>query len=462
MNISELSENYDIATDSTAKLTVEIKAKHRQLWLIQLWTNFLSKTTVRKGIVTLADQCVVSITNFLTGVIIGRACTKEEFGLYMLGLSIVLFAMSLQTSLISTPYMVYSPRLKSRAHDRYTGSTLIHQFGFSVLVVVVLALGGAALSVGFGPSGLAPVVWALVVAITFILAREYARRICFANLKMKNALVLDSCIAFIQIGGLIFLAYLGILSAGRTYLVVGSVCGLAIMGWLIWNHNNFALDSTQIIPDLKRNWSFGKWVFASGLLWALSMNLYPWILAAFHGTASTGVWAACIGVTAIANPILLGMQNLLGPRIAHSYAEGGAIVLRRYVIKAGVLFTLLIAPFCILLLIFGNHLLMLFYGTKYTGNGLVVSILAFNLLVSAVAFSFSRALFAMERADVDFYVNFMTLFVLLTLGLWLVKAFGPLGVACSLLAGNTAASTVRYILFSRLVRSVTIKEIGNE
>ena len=421
---------------------------------------FLPKIIRHKSIATLADQGVASATNFLTGVIIGRACAKEEFGLYMLGFSIVLFVMTLQTSLISTPYMVYSPRLIGREHGRYTGSTLIHQLALSALTIFALAVGGVALSFGVGPQGLAPVVWALVVVITFILVREYARRVCFANLQVKTALLLDSCVAVVQVSGLLLLAYLGVLSAGLAYWVVGLACGLAVVGWLIRMRKTFALQLTRAISDLGRNWSFGKWVFASGLRWALSMNLYPWILAAFHGTASTGVWAACFGVAAIGNPLLLGMQNFLGPKIAHSYAEGGTMALRRFVIKASGFFSLVIAPFCVLLLVFGGSLIVILYGDKYTGNGLVVSILALNLLVSAMAFCFSRALFAMERADVDFAVNFVALFILLTLGFWLVKAFGPLGVACGLLSGNTVATAVRYILFSRLVRSVSIQ--GNK
>ena len=450
------NETWDSATDAT-KTVLEgtAPAPLPRSW-IRAGISLLSRHTTRKGVITLADQAVASATNFLTGVIIGRACTKEQFGLYMLGFSIVLFVMSLQTSLISTPYMVYSPRLKGSAHARYTGSVLIHQLGLSILAVIALAVGGVALSFGVGPQGLAPVVWALVVVITFILVREYARRVCFANLRFKTALILDSCVAVVQIGGLLLLAYLGLLSASMTYWIVGLACGIAAVGWLISKRKTFALQLTRAISDFGRNWSFGKWVFASALLWALSMELYPWILAAFHGIASTGVWAACFGVAAIGNPLRFGVQNFLGPKIAHSYAEGGAMGLRRFVFKASVVFSLLITPFCVLLSVFGGSLVVIFYGDKYAGNGLVVSILALNLLVSAMAFSFSRTLFAIERADVDFYVNFMALFVLLVLGLWLVKAFGPLGVACGLLTGNTAATAVRYILFSRLVRSVSM------
>jgi O-antigen/teichoic acid export membrane protein len=416
--------------------------------------------TARKGIAVLADQAVVSGTNFLTGVIIGRACTKEQFGLFMLGFSIVVFVMSLQTSLILMPYMVYSPRLKSGEHARYTGSTLIHQLGLSALAIVALAVGGMVLSLGIGPQGLAQVVWTFVVVITFILLREYIRQISFANLCFRTALVLDSGVSLVQICGLLLLAYLGLVSASMAYWVIGLACSLAAVGWLVWMRKTFALQLTRAISDLVQNLKFGKWIFASGLLGFLSNALYPWILTAFHGIASNGVWAACFGIAAIANPLLLAMQSFLGPKMAHSYAKGGGMGLRRFVFKACAVSLLLMTPFCLLLIVFGGSLVVMLYGDKYAGNGLVVSVLAITFLFLNVAFSFSRALLSMECAHMDFAVNLVALFVLLTLGLWLVKSFGPLGVACSILAGNIASSVVGYILFSRLTRPVSIQ--GNK
>ena len=84
----------------------------------------------------------------------------------------------------------------------------------------------------------------------------------------------------------------------------------------------FAFIFGESIADLKRNWTFGKWVFASGLLWTASTNLYPWLLAFFHGAAAAGTFAACMGVVSASNPVLLGIQNLVGPKIAHEYAQG--------------------------------------------------------------------------------------------------------------------------------------------
>ena len=303
-------------------------------------------------------------------------------------------------------------------------------------------------------------VWALVVVIAFILLRDYARRVCFAQLRMRTALLLDSCVAVGQIGGVALLAYLGVLSASRTYWVIGAACGLAALAWLIRMRTEFTLRISQAILDLRHNWSFGKWVFASGLLWTLSMNLYPWILAAFHGTASAGVWAACLGIIAIGNPLVMGAQNFLGPRIAHSFAEGGLSALRRFAFRASLVFSGLMIPLCMILLIFGGSLMVLLYGAKYAGNGIVVSVLAVNLLVTAAAFTYSRALFAMGRADVDFKVNFAALFVLLAVGIWLVKAWGPLGAAYSLLIANIAASVPRVVICAVLTDSARRRQTG--
>jgi len=230
-------------------------------------------------------------------------------------------------------------------------------------------------------------------------------------------------------------------------VIVGISSFLGSLGWLVYSRKDFIFGIREAISDFWGNWSFGKWVFGSGLLSAVCMNLYPWILTFFHGTGSTGVWAACFGVVALGNPVVLGVQNFLGPRIAHVYAKSGYSVLRKFVYRESVFFVIIIAPLCLVLIFFGGPLVALFYGEKYSGNGLVVTVLAANLLISAVSFSFSRALFVMNRANVDFAVNLIILVVLLTLGVWLVASYGPLGVAFGLLAGSIVSSGIKWGLF---------------
>jgi O-antigen/teichoic acid export membrane protein len=101
----------------------------------------------------------------------------------------------------------------------------------------------------------------------------------------------------------------------------------------------------------------------------------------------------------------------------------------------------------LVLILWGDRFVALLYGKRYAGNGLVVAVLAVNLLVTAVGFSFSRALLAMERARVDFVLNLVALVIMLTLGLWLVRTHGALGAAIGLVGATLATSLVKAGIF---------------
>jgi O-antigen/teichoic acid export membrane protein len=423
-------------------------------------SGWSAATTTRQGVHSLLDQGVVSATNFLTGVIIARACSKDELGLYMLGFSLFLFLVDLQTSLIATPYMIYAPRLQGSARALYMGSTLIHQLVLCFFTMLGLVVGAVVVTHGVGPKGLGQVLWAMVAVVWAIMLREYARRVFFASLKAKQALIFDSCIAIAQISGLILMAHLHLLSASRAYWISGCACGLAFMGWL-WSQRSFyQLRINDAIVGFKKNWTFGRWALGSGFIWTISMNFYPWLLAAFYGTASAGVLAACLGTVALGNPAVLGVQNFLGPKIAHVYALEGATGLRRFVFRASIAFAVPIMLFCVVMMMRGGPVVALLYGHGYLGNGLVVSILTWNLAVTAVASSFSRALFAIERADVDFLVNFIALFMMLALGLWLVRSFGVVGTAIALLIANTATSAAKGFALQILTRESNERQVA--
>jgi O-antigen/teichoic acid export membrane protein len=313
-----------------------------------------------------------------------------------------------------------------------------------------VACGAFAVTHGLGPRGLGPVLWALVLVIALIMLREHARRVSFARLRLKTAFLFDTFIAAGQISGLLVLARFGLLSASRAYWVIGSVCGIGVAGWLWFDRGFYHPRIGESISDFGKNWTLGKWVFASGLVWTVSMNLYPWLLAAFHGVASAGVWAACLGVVSVGNPVLLGIQNLTGPKIAHVYAASGSRALRRLVLKITALVALPMSMLCLVMFIWGGRILEHLYGHQYAGNGFVVAILAVNLLVTAATFTFSRGLFATDRAHSDFLVNFAALFIMITAGLWLVRSFGPIGAAFGLLGANLATTALRAGVFLRL------------
>ncbi len=414
--------------------------------------SLLAGARTNKGLISLGDQMVASATNFLTGIIIARSCSKEEFGLYMLCFSIVVFVLEVQTSLIASPYMVYSSRLEGRRHAAYMGNAFFQQFLLILLLLLVLLAGQALAAYGLGPEGLSRVLPPLILVIWALMLRECIRRISFAGLEMKTAFFVDTTVALVQLGSLLLLVYFNRLTAGTAYYGIGLACSLACAGWFLLKRGSYSFRNSHVKEDFKKNLSFGKWMFASCVLWALGMNLYPWLLAFYHGTGATGVWAACYGVIAIANPLLLGIQNFLGPKIVQSCTADGREGLSRFVKKVTLYYVLIILPLALFLCVFGDRLVVLFYGEKYGGNGPVVAVLALYLLTLAGAFTLSRALLALEQARIYFMANIVPLVVMLTLGLYLVRQMGVIGVALGLLAGAVTTAVMMSVICVRLMK----------
>lgn len=403
--------------------------------------------------VAVVDQLVASTTTFLTGVIVGRGCTQEEFGLFMLGFSIVLVAIDVQTSLISSPYMVFRPRLHGRDERVYLGSTLIHGITLSLAISLLLGVATAVLLLSGGHVPLATATGVLALVISFILFREFARRICFANMQFTSALIIDGGGMAVQLGAMLVLAQHDLLSAAWTFVAIGFAGGITGIQWIVRARREIELRLEEVAGHFKQSWMFGRWITASGVLGTLSSNAYPWILATIQGTAAAGDWAACFGIASIASPALVGAQNFVGPKLSHSFAHGGVTRLRRVVMLLSGSVVLVTLVLTIGFMFFGGKVVALVYGSDYAGNGPVVMLLAVNVGMLAFRFLFSRALFVMEHSRTDFVMNAAGAPILVILGMCLTIFYGIVGAAAGLAAGNFLVAMMKFIAFNWLCRS---------
>ena len=150
-----------------------------------------------KSTIALIDQAITSGANFAAVVVVGRAAGADDLGVYSLGFTLLMLVSAAQESLVSSPYTFYSHRVDGDDRAKLAGSSLVHAMGL-MLIAVVSLVGVAAL---MGRSPLADVLWILAAMTPFLLAREYARKFAFAELRMSAALALDATAAGLQIGG---------------------------------------------------------------------------------------------------------------------------------------------------------------------------------------------------------------------------------------------------------------------
>lgn len=409
------------------------------------------QTLFSRGFLALCDQGVVSLGNFLTGLSVGRLAGKTELGFYALCWTIVSLTVDLSGAITTTPYTVFSPKMQRSDRRRYVGDMLLLHIVISLAVAGTVLFGSAILFPTRSGDKMLPTLMCMGATLTLLNGREFSRRILFADMEIRLALVLDSIFTLMQLAGLVCLWRCDSLKASTVYSLIGIVAFAQMASWLFLYRAKIEIHREWWTAGFK-NWQFSKWVLGSGILFAAASYLYPWLLAAFDGAAATGLWASCAAVVAVGNPVLGGFVNYLGPKLSTLYAHAGVDAMRRYVYFSSAVLAVLLCPFVLTLSIWGGHIVTSLYGPGYSGTSPILLLLALNLLALSFTHPFSRGLFALEAAKADMIVNVAAFAILFTVGVVAVKHYSLIGAAAALLLSTASTAILRVAVFLRVAK----------
>ena len=400
------------------------------------------------ALVCLFNQGIVSVAGFATSVLIGRWAGKPELGLYVIGLSLVLFARGFQQQLVSTPYTIYHHRRSDSLMPAYRGSCMIQQFGFVAITLVYLIIQIVAATAGWVsadviPPEVIPALTALLIFIPAILLREIVRGYCFVHSKNTSVLAIDVAISILQIATLVAFGFCGILSGATAWVAIGISCLLTIGFWYFKSGPPLQFQKERISEDLKLNWTFGKWAVSGQFVGSLPTYLLPWLLLLAAGAEGAGMFGAGLTLVGVANIFNTGMLNYLTPKAAKVYVEEGSAGLRQLMLQMYLLFLVAIGCFIVLLATFGDWIAVRIFTNDYAGLQLILTLLAVAKLFEGFSHTASGGLFAMERIKENFWIDVVLMFVTITAMLLLIRPWGVLGAAWTMLIGSATSAILR-------------------
>ncbi len=438
----------------TAPTNVDTPRGASALWseVTERFSAFFG-STAKKGIWALGDQAIVSGTNFVTTVIVGRYCGLDELGLYALAFGILVLLSVCQQSLILNPYTVFSHRLSGGRLTRYAGSVLI-QHGLFMTVGVVLLL-GAALGTQLlaAESGTVPLIFALAAALPLYSTRDFVRKVLLAELRVRATFVLDFAVAAVQIGGLLALALRDQLSAVSAYAVIALACGVPSVIWFVAARGRFSLRWRSALGALARHWSYGRWVCAAQLTDVIQRYSLHWILAALVGVTATGIYTAYSSIVMVFNPFIMAVSGILLPRAAQGYHQAGARELRRIVLKVTIILGVVIAVACIPVALFGDTIVQRLFEPETTQDmtGLL-TLLCGTVLVATFCIAVDGGLCVLERPKINCVAGVWGVAITALITPPLALAWGIEGAALGSLISVAIATGYQVIGFLRVSR----------
>ncbi|MFN8559229.1 MAG: oligosaccharide flippase family protein [Dehalococcoidia bacterium] len=384
----------------------------------------------------------MSAANFITMLALARGLSAAAFGAFTLCYTALLFAGSLQFSLITRPHNVIGATRTGAAYTRYASAIAAGQAAFALMAG--LAAAAAALVATASGAVVAPgLLLALAPAIVAWQAQEFVRRVLYTEGRLAAATLNDLISYGGQVAAVVALAALGRLTApAALYALALTSAAAALVGaWQV--RRSVALSLRW--EDWRANLSFGSWLAGATVGDWFATQFATVVAAAALGTQAAGAMKACQLLLGPLNVVLSFLDSVLPPRLARAWARGGGAALGGQVRRSYLLSAPVVLGYCLLAALLAGPALRLLYGATYAGATTLAALFALYYAVSYLPRIVSAALQARGHSRpvfLGYVTGGLTAAILTYPAVWLAGANGAV-------LGMTAAVAA---IFAVLVR----------
>lgn len=393
----------------------------------------------------LADQIVVSGTNFATIMLLGRVLGTSGLGLFALAWMVVLFAGSIQGALIVSPLMSLGPQRPESELGAYVAAMWRFQLAFAAVSSLVTLVGAAALAL-VADGGLASIVVPLTIAVSSYQLQDFVRRCAFVRHRPRTGFRNDLACSILQLGMLSFLvARPGTDSGTATALwvvalapVVPTLCSLREIHALRTRRSvQHRLHRTQ--------WNYSKWQVGSALLYWVSGNLMVIVSGLLLGTAAVGALTAIQRIVNVGHVVLQSIENVVPTQCAIQLATGGVAAFRTYFRRAMIGCVCIAAAFSVLVAAAASPLLRILAGPEFAQLGSELRLLAPYCVLVAIGLVLPAGLRAFAATRFMFTTSLVTSAFSLVIAWPLIARWGIDGAIVGLLAAQSM-TIVLYVV----------------
>lgn len=380
----------------------------------------------------LIDQALVSGANFITNIILARALGINDFGVFALAWTAVLFVSSLQMAFIIAPMMSVGPKQEPHERPQYFGSLLVQEIGFSLFcstAVLAVALIANAYFPRWNVRGL---VLPLAFATLAYLLQDFIRRYFFSIRRSKLALASDGISYLTQLPIILAIEHRPHFSAAAALWVIAATSLVGFLVSCIW-FEPVQLRAKSFKEVFIRHWNISRWLAPSAFMQWSSGNLFALAAPLYYGPAATGILRAAQNIVGVTHIWYLGLDNIVPAEAARRMHSKGLDAVFGYIKQILWRWGAITFVFLAVIALFPSLWLNLAYGTKYAPYGYILRLYAVMYFMVFFGNPMRAGLQALEyTAPVFWSYLAMTVFALAFAGPF-AKHLGLIGVMLGLI-----------------------------
>ncbi len=401
-----------------------------------------------------ADQAFAVGGIFLVNVVLARTQTKEEYGMFALYYSVLIFLSGVYNAAIVEPFTVYGSGRYRKHFPEYLRLMVRYNVALGLVLTGILSSTCLLLS-WIAPQLMSRALFGLALTVGVLLSGLFLRRVFYiqrqAALAAKTSLVFILTVAC----GLWLAAKVHVLDSFSVFLILalGWSAGGAGFGRKL-AFGNPKQRFLELEPSYWReHWNYTKWVLATACVFQFTTQGYYWLVAAILSVEKVGELRATYLLVQPVEQVFIAISFIVLPALASHYAAKRMEDLL-FLWKRNVLFVVgLTGLFALGVRILGKPVMHVLYAGKFDGLAPLLYLLALSPLLIGIGGTMANALNAVEKPRLVFYAFLSSGTATFLLGIPLVMHFGLWGAACGILvSGATLVGTLTVAFCSTFTK----------
>lgn len=409
-----------------------------------------------KGALTLADQGLISGSNFAVAVLLARWLPPEEYGAYAIAMSLFLLLANVHQALILEPFMV----LHDTRRREGLGSVFTINLLLCGLFVVVLAAAGLAFQAA-GQRSLGSALEGLAFAVPFLFSFWLLRAASYVKQTPGPAALVSALYCGVLAGGVLLARQLGVLSPPLVFaaMAAGSLGAAVVLGYALrWRFSEPGV-RRDMADTSRRHWSYGRWALGTaGVMW-MHVNGFTPAIGVLLGVREAGALAAVMNFFLPIGSIFNALGRLFLPHLSQAFAGQGAAAVKRKIRIFGLLIFGGTMVYAAAMTVLRDQLFAVFYAGKFDAFTYLVPGLMLSAVLSTTAAATDVGLRAMRAPSSVFIVNSVAAAVSLLFGWSATYWFGLSGTILSLICSGGAALAASVFLLRRRLGQASAVEV---
>jgi O-antigen/teichoic acid export membrane protein/thymidylate kinase len=401
------------------------------------------RSWVLKGSLAIADQGLISGSNFVLSILLARYLGADQYGAYALAFSTFVLLSLIHQALVLEPLSVFGPSVYRNSLRHYLGLVMWLQLGMGAIFVIVGSSVGVLSSFLREPSHLATAFAGIAFAAPCVLLFWFARRAFYLQLLPGKALIGAFAYSALLWFGIWALGRGKVLSPFSAFLVMGSCALLTSILLLIRLQPAVGMKGIAAWLALRevseRHWRYGVWALVSGLFFWIPWNIFYPLVARFSGLSEAGTLRALLNLALPITSAYAAFSMLFLSHTARLGHEGGWESVKGQAWRIAGLYALGSGSYWLLVCLFRSQVIHFLYAGQYSQVIPLVPVLAISSILSGAAMGPTITIRAMRSPATVSLIYFGASIVALLVGIPACRAWGFRGAILAILLSSMTA-----------------------